>query len=148
MNTKQNDGGPAFPNVPSNPSYETWDEGMSLHDYFAAAALKGDWAAQSREAGMFANSLSDEFFLERAKLYSRMADAMLAEREKKTTTVSVDFLVNRFLSWPLPDSVCSDTCVCEKGYQNRTGTNLLTADEARQMFDYLLAEREKGCNET
>jgi len=49
-----------------------------------------------------------------------------------------DKLVNAFLAWPLPDSVCSDQCATEKGYPNRSGTNLLTAIEARQMFEYLL----------
>ena len=32
-------GGPAFPNVPSDVQYETWDEGMTLRDYFAAKAM-------------------------------------------------------------------------------------------------------------
>lgn len=52
-------------------------------------------------------------------------------------------LVDRFLTWKLPPSVCSDTCVSdptfEKRYRgSRSGTNLLTADEARQMFEHLL----------
>ncbi len=45
-------------------------------------------------------------------------------------------LVDRFLTWPLPESVCSDRCVTEQG-EGRTGTNLLTADEALQMIEYL-----------
>ena len=58
---------------------------------------------------------------------------------------SIDELVNRFLSWPLPDSVCSDLCVTDiewsKKYSYpRSGTNLLTAAEARQMFEYLFPE--------
>lgn len=48
-------------------------------------------------------------------------------------------LVDLFLAWPLPKSVCSDRCVCEPNYPGpRIGTNLLTADEARQMLEYLL----------
>jgi len=53
-------------------------------------------------------------------------------------------LVDRFLSWPLPDSVCSDECVTKRdwgkaeGWPKRVGTNLLTADEARQMLEYVL----------
>lgn len=50
-------------------------------------------------------------------------------------------LVDRFLAWPLPDSVCSDQCATTKGYPHRTGTNLLTADEARQMIEYLFDRR-------
>lgn len=49
-------------------------------------------------------------------------------------------VVDRFLGWPLPESVCSDTCVTMRPYQfPRSGTNLLTADEARQMIEYLFA---------
>lgn len=52
----------------------------------------------------------------------------------------IDKLVDRFLAWPVPESVCSDICATTKGYPGRTGTNLLTADEARQMIEYVLAE--------
>jgi hypothetical protein len=52
----------------------------------------------------------------------------------------IDSLVDKFLSWPLPESVCSDLCVTEHGEKGRVGTNLLTADEARQMLEYLLEE--------
>lgn len=47
-------------------------------------------------------------------------------------------LVNAFLTWPLPASVCCDPCATKAGYPNRVGTNLLTADEARQMFEYVV----------
>jgi hypothetical protein len=57
-----------------------------------------------------------------------------------------DEMVNRFLSWPLPESVNSDVCVTKDYGQRygfvplpqRTGTNLLTADEARQMLEHVL----------
>lgn len=48
-----------------------------------------------------------------------------------------NILVSRFLAWELPKSVCSDLCVTKRDYPNRSGTNLLTADEARAMIDYL-----------
>ena len=52
----------------------------------------------------------------------------------------IKMLVDRFLMWPLPKSVRSDLCVT-KGYGfPRSGTNLLTADEARQMIEYLLSD--------
>ena len=47
-------------------------------------------------------------------------------------------LVDAFLAWPLPESVCSDGCVTERSAAHRIGTNLLTADEARQMFEHVL----------
>lgn len=51
---------------------------------------------------------------------------------------SLKAMVDRFLSWPLPASVCSDTCVTNYNYPYpRCGTNLLTADEAYQMLQHV-----------
>ena len=55
-----------------------------------------------------------------------------------------DEMVNRFLRWPLPMSVSSDLCVTKREMESsyppkRIGTNLLTADEARAMLEYVLA---------
>jgi hypothetical protein len=50
----------------------------------------------------------------------------------------VDQLVDKFLAWPLPDSVAADAIACTQGAPHRTGTNLLNATEARQMIEYLL----------
>jgi hypothetical protein len=47
-------------------------------------------------------------------------------------------MVSRFLRWPLPKSVRPDSCVMVRDYPDRIGTNLLTADEARQMLTYVL----------
>lgn len=53
----------------------------------------------------------------------------------------VQEMVSRFLSWKLPTSVCADPCVSDASYQHdRLGTNLLTADEARQMVEHLLGK--------
>lgn len=53
--------------------------------------------------------------------------------------INMNKLVDRFLAWPLPKTVSSDACVTDKDYPHpRIGTNLLTADEARQMLEYLL----------
>lgn len=64
------------------------------------------------------------------------------------STLSVtDEMVDRFLGWTLPDSVCSDTCATVRdygkaeGWPPRSGTSLLTADEARQMLEHVLAAR-------
>jgi len=64
------------------------------------------------------------------------------EAEKKQSLD--EFLVDRFLTWPLPRSVCSDQCCCVSDYPNRVGTNLLTADEARQMIRYLFGSLPMG----
>lgn len=51
-------------------------------------------------------------------------------------------LVDKFLSWPLPKTVCPDACTqAGFNYPNRVGTHLLTADEAKQMLDYLFEEK-------
>lgn len=51
---------------------------------------------------------------------------------------SLSQMVDRFLAWPLPKSVCSDLCVTDSNYPSaRSGTNLLTADEARSMLEYV-----------
>ncbi len=42
-------------------------------------------------------------------------------------------LAERFLRWPLPDSVCTDLCATKQG-PNRVGTNLLSFIEAKQMM--------------
>jgi len=52
-------------------------------------------------------------------------------------------MVTRFLSWPLPKSVCSDLCVTNRDYKfPRFGTSLLTADEARTMLEHVFGEAE------
>lgn len=52
--------------------------------------------------------------------------------------VDINKMVSRFLSWPLPDSVCVDGCAKIPGYPLRHGTNLLNADEAKAMLEYVL----------
>lgn len=52
----------------------------------------------------------------------------------------IKVLVNRFLAWPLPQTVCSDGCVINSSYAfPRSGTNLLNADEAEAMLRHVLA---------
>jgi len=85
------DGGPAFPVTPTDRSGQcgATEFGMSLRDYFAAAALQGLIAADSEE--MCCKSI-DDAGIERervayaeqfAKSAYRYADAMLRERERK-----------------------------------------------------------------
>jgi chemotaxis protein histidine kinase CheA len=46
-------------------------------------------------------------------------------------------MVDRFLQWPLPYSVCADMIATKQG-PGRIGTNLLTATEAQQMLEFVL----------
>ena len=53
----------------------------TLRDEIAIAAMQGDWAAQQPNWHEFTGSDRDEKFNNSARLYYRMADAMLRERE-------------------------------------------------------------------
>ena len=72
-------------------------------------------------------------------------DAALAEPQEQNVVVTAE-MVDRFLSWPLPESVCADLCTTEssfyqkRGYTHdgRCGTNLLSEGEARQMLEHVL----------
>jgi len=77
------DGGPAFP-VEIGRTVGPMCEGMSLRDYFAAKIAGGDAAAGETDgqAGGWGNAVPDSMIAIRATLYYRIADAMLAEREK------------------------------------------------------------------
>jgi hypothetical protein len=67
-----------------------------------------------------------------------------AELERARGAVTQE-MVDRFLRWPLPASVCSDTCVTTRDYPHqRSGTNLLTHDEARQMLEFVLTASPPG----
>ena len=74
MSNQINDGGPAFPNVPPDSQYSKWDMGMTLRDYFAAAALKG-------QAHRFAHPHEHRELL--AQDCYDIADAMIKAREVK-----------------------------------------------------------------
>jgi hypothetical protein len=81
-----------------------------------------------------------------AQMAIRISDGverLKAENEllREALSANVETLVERFLAWPLPQSVCSDACVTDHNYRHlRTGTNIMTAVEARQMIEHLLAD--------
>ncbi len=66
-----NDGGPAFPFCTD---FSRVHEGMTLRDYFAAAALQGMIACEQVQHGTFQDY---------ARIAYQQADAMLAERALK-----------------------------------------------------------------
>ena len=73
-----NDGGPAFPQVRyDNDEHPIWQPGVSVRDYFAAAALNGLLAS----AGFVTATVRITFEHYSACAYHH-ADAMLAERAK------------------------------------------------------------------
>jgi hypothetical protein len=74
MNQPINDGGHAFPTLFIEPDYGSGYRGMTLRDYFAAAALKG-------QAHRFAHPHEYRELL--AQDCYDIADAMLKAREAK-----------------------------------------------------------------
>ena len=77
MSEKNNDGGHAFPTLFIEPDYGSGYRGMTLRDYFAAAALQGFCANQNSfptKNEHFANLAEDSF---------KAADAMLKAKEVK-----------------------------------------------------------------
>ena len=78
MNNNINDGGPAFPHLETTSRGEPYHDhlGMTLRDYFAAAALQGLIASRG--------SMSTRFLAEDDASYVfEIADAMLKAREAK-----------------------------------------------------------------
>jgi len=73
-----NDGGPAFPIQPfrqPNGDFDWGRDGMTLRDYFAAAALTGVLAAHKNYSPEGLAASNDAYAI---------ADAMLAQREVKS----------------------------------------------------------------
>lgn len=49
-------------------------------------------------------------------------------------------LIYKFLNWELPESVCVDHSATVQGQKGRTGTNLLSYEEARKMLEHLFPD--------
>jgi hypothetical protein len=71
-----NDRGPAFP----TPAGIQHNDGMTLRDYFAAAALQGNLASQSIDVGYYDG---EDAWNKAASDAYKAADAMLKAREAK-----------------------------------------------------------------
>jgi hypothetical protein len=52
----------------------------------------------------------------------------------------IENMMEAFLRWPLPDSVCCDLCATKQG-TGRVGTNLLSSTEARRMLLEIVGPR-------
>lgn len=59
-----------------------------------------------------------------------------AKQGPNRSAITRDELVKRFLTWPVPADVYPDGT---PGQPGRTGTNLLTAEQAKQMLAHVLA---------
>lgn len=81
--TPINNGGPAFPTpdvYPPNGQIQFGSFGMSLRDYFAAAALQGNLAGQSIDVGYYEGK---DAYNKAAEDAYAVADAMLKARGDK-----------------------------------------------------------------
>lgn len=61
-------------------------------------------------------------------------------KQEKPIPLVTDEMVNRFLTWPLPDSVSADGCATLPGFKPRSGTNLLSFSEAKAMLEHVLGQ--------
>jgi hypothetical protein len=75
--SNKNDGGAAFPIHPGA-NIDRERNGMTLRDHFAAQIAAGDAAAG--EGWGDTDRLQESMLLKRARLYYRLADAMIAVR--------------------------------------------------------------------
>ena len=73
MNKNIDDGVPAFPTPPG----QQFNDGMSLRNYIAIQAMQGDWSAQREYTGEWTIEVSEKNLLNKARLYYRVADAMI-----------------------------------------------------------------------
>ena len=119
--------------------------------------LRAELASLRAEAGKIldaydiatGNEHAKYSLLERVDILGRSKNYFVRETDKgraelarlrEALDAKAAAMVEAFLAWPLPASVCSDACATMRDYPNRTGTNLLTADEAKQMFEWVLAQ--------
>lgn len=64
----------------------------------------------------------------------------------KVSEQLISSMVNRFLGWKLPQGFCPDCYIDfdkKRAIENKgwpVGTNLLTAEQAKEMFEYCLGE--------
>ena len=74
------DGGPAFPSGKNSLDAAGPNGGMTLRDYFAAAALQGFWSQPAKQ--LTHEQTIENATAEMCEHFYRWADAMLIERTK------------------------------------------------------------------
>lgn len=111
------------------------DRAHAAEDKIASQSLM-DVCRQCDECAPYLKE--DETPVQRIERERKDVTACLRLLQVERTLTDIDRLVDRFLAWPLPSSVCPDGCVMNRDYPYRVGTNLLTADEAKAMFIHAL----------
>jgi hypothetical protein len=82
MNQPINDGGPAFPLQSIGPEFQPGYSGMTLRDYFAAAALQGILSGADRSTVKYLENMRYPAGEMSSAAYN-IADAMLKAKEAK-----------------------------------------------------------------
>lgn len=89
------------------------------------------------------STMTDSELAEEKKIHQNLI-ACCPDRkmvEQPIANINIETMVDRFLSWRLPLSVSADVCATKYGTENRFGTNLLNADEARQMIEHVVKNK-------
>jgi hypothetical protein len=129
-------------NVTQQPLREPNDDDWTLRD--AAQGLNSTLRSMQDHRDDWAQPL----------LHIREVELLLdAAQEKLSRTEQADgraevtqLMVDRFLGGRLPKSVCADPCASmQYDGHDRSGTNLLTATEAKYMLEVALGIRCGGC---
>lgn len=98
---------------------------------------------KNAEAALYAIRSARNFGAEVPRLIQQVIDGLAIEMalhsDQPNTRVDVGKLVERFLAWPIPPSVCSDPCMTDANYQfPRSGTCIMGPVEAQIMFEHCL----------
>jgi hypothetical protein len=116
---------------------ETMDSTADRYEAYSCQALGAAWVS------------SDEKFekhkLVAAQVYATLAVAAATERmaiaqEEANKKVVTARMVDRFLQWKLPTGFAPDCGIyyVEDSIRQPTGTNLLTATQAKEMLEFIL----------
>ena len=74
-----------------------------------------------------------------------MGEPVLPRQQAREVVMpDAEVLAYLFIGCPLPKTVRADQCALDPEYPHRFGTNLMTFDEAKSMFEEILARLNKG----
>jgi len=123
----------------------TNDKGREQWQCFNADGVTVHWDSCSKRRWQQVKATGQRFENEHESGYAASVHGTKFDRlnagtqQKGLNMIITDEMVEMFLTWPLPDSVCADLCATKQGAPYRSGTNLLSAIEARKMLEHVLS---------